>query len=87
MDPLLLWVGGLQGGTLCERVSEAFRVRVVVQKMLLFEGFGFVCFHNNRRQTKQFLNSKMNPNFEAPGGWEFFILGLLLFWAIKLKLS
>ena len=45
---------------------------VVVQKMLLFEGCGFVIFQNKRRQR---------TNWHKPrGAWGFIILDPLLFW-------
>ena len=43
----MLYYSGLEafkGGTLCERVLQAFLAGVVVQKIALFEGFGFGIF-------------------------------------------
>ena len=81
---LLFWIlyySGLEafkGGTLCERVLQAFLAGVVVQKIALFEGFGFGIFLPKE--------DKQNKETKAPDnawGWEFFILGLLLFWVIS----
>ena len=81
---LLFWtlyysgLGAFEGGTLCERVQQALFVRVVVQKIALFEGFGFGIFLPKE--------DKQNKETKAPDnawGWEFFILGLLLFWVIS----
>ena len=76
---LLFWIlyySGLEafkGGTLCERVLQAFLAGVVVQKMALFEGFGFGLFLSKRRQTTQ--KDKAPDNV-----WRFIILDPLLFW-------
>ena len=77
---LLFWIlyyfglEAFKGGTLCERVQQAFLAGVVVQKMLLFEGFGFEIFLVRRRQLTE-------QRHKAPdSAWRFMILDPLLFW-------
>ena len=76
---LLFWtlyysaLEAFKGGTLCERVQQALFVRVVVQEMVLFEGFGFGIFFSKRRQTAQ--KDKAPDNV-----WRFIILDPLVFW-------
>ena len=77
---LLFWIlyyfglEAFKGGTLCERVQQAFLAGVVVQKMLLFEGFGFEIFLVRRRQLTE-------QRHKAPdSAWRFMIMDPLLFW-------
>ena len=82
---LLFWtlyysaLEAFKGGSLCERVQQALFVRIVVQKMALFGGFGLGIFLAKRRQTEQ-------KETKAPdNAWRFIILDPLLFWVGGLR--
>ena len=81
---LLFWtfyysaLEAFKGGSLCERVQQALFVRIVVQEMLLFEGFGFGIFLPKE--------DKQNKETKAPdNAWWFIILDPLLFWVGGLR--